>query len=225
MKTITDYTEKEIYAFSNKERNSIKQRAIMEVGIPIVREPEIPSYETLDAPEIQVNTIEGTAFYFTDENEAEKALLLLQSCKSLVKCEYDSIVGYDNRCIYSKYIISTKLGNTKVHAPEVYETVKGKAKRNKELKEEYDTAMKSFCQYKDSVVDIITPLNERFRSIDAKYDRLYSIQRAFRQEYLPTADGDKEMAIKFIKKAYTLNEEELSLVIEEEVAVPECFCE
>ena len=59
---------------------------------------------------------------------------------------------------------------------------------------------------------MIQEITGRVREVRNKYDRLETLSRKFATDYYPLSDNDEDMAMKFIAKAYTLNDEEQSFV-------------
>ena len=61
--------------------------------------------------------------------------------------------------------------------------------------------------------DIVAEIRERVSEVKDKYMRLNTLTRRFAVDYYPLSDNNEEMAIKFMVKAYSLNEEEKTYVL------------
>ena len=78
-------------------------------------------------------------------------------------------------------------------------------KRQEKDKKEYEKQLSESAE-------LVQEITERVREVRNKYDRLETLSCKFATDYYPLSDNNEDMAMKFMVKAYSLNDEEQSFV-------------
>lgn len=82
------------------------------------------------------------------------------------------------------------------------------------MKEKAEKDNKEYEAQLHESAELIQEITGRVRDVRCKYERLESLSYRFANDYYPLSENNEEMAIKFMAKAYTLNDEEKSFVLE-----------
>ena len=130
--------------------------------------------------------------------------LLLSCCsKTLAKSFVDALVWwhmdeYDTGVVYTE---------------EDYDSVVSILASNSKLRASYDNALKEYKTATASSAWIEKEILTRVQEVKDKYQQLDRYCHLFATEYLPLANNDTAIAMAFIGKAYSLNEEAQSYVL------------
>lgn len=227
MKHIDELTEQEILALTKDEIDYLINVRIAEEGIKFIPYPTSPILPVIPKPTICVYTCNlfGDDLVFTDIEELQKVLQLLESCKS--KCSIDSDYNLPEE---SRYKISSKLktrystyssnslwdsiNTIKVYTNAKYLDIRDIAMANNKLQDEYKSDLK---EYKDTIEkskDIRSEIYDIIHEVSSKYDTYNKYIDLLVNTYLPIAKGDLEIAINFLDKAYNLTPDQKTYVLE-----------
>lgn len=220
MKRINEMTEQEIIALSDEDVQKMIKLRMMEEGIKLLDKPKVPELFEIEPTDIQyfsIPLLEG--FAFTNLEEATKVAETLKNAKSLRKVDYDwNKLGSEYK--YLKKSERYKFnGNSDfdilpgwAYSNELYAKISSFAAQNKVMKEQAEKDLKEYEKQLSESAELIQEITGRVREVRNKYDRLETLSRKFATDYYPLSDNDEDMAMKFIAKAYTLNDEEQSFV-------------
>ena len=212
-------TEQEILALTEEDVQKLIKLRMMEEGIKIMDKPIIPELFEIEPADVQIFTIPILDGYaFTDMEEVKKVAEALQNAKSLRKTDYDwQKLGSDYKYLIKKERYAYR-GNSDfdvmsgwVYSKELYAKITDFAVQNKAMKEQAEKDKKEYEQQLQDTSDIVAEIRERVSEVKDKYMRLNTLTRRFAVDYYPLSDNNEEMAIKFMVKAYSLNEEEKTL--------------
>lgn len=220
MKRINEMTEQEIIALSDEDVQKMIKLRMMEEGIKLLDKPKVPELFEIEPADIQyfsIPLLDG--FAFTDIEEATKVAETLKNAKSLRKVDYDwNKLGSEYK--YLKKSERYKFnGNSDfdilsgwAYSNELYAKISSFAAQNKVMKEQAEKDLKEYEKQLSESAELIQEITEHVREVRNKYDRLETLSRKFATDYYPLSDNDEDMAMKFMAKAYTLNDEEQSFV-------------
>lgn len=220
MKKINEMTEQEIIALSNEDVQKMIKLRMMEEGIKLLDKPKVPELFEIEPADIQyfsIPLLEG--FAFTNIEEATKVAETLKNAKSLRKVDYDwNKLGSDYK--YLKKSEQYKFnGNSDfdiisgwAYSNELYAKISSFAVQNKVMKEQAEKDEKEYEKRLSESAELIQEITGRVREVRNKYDRLETLSRKFAVDYYPLSDNDEDMAMKFMAKAYNLNDEEQSFI-------------
>lgn len=226
MKHIDELTEQEILALTEDEIDYLINVRIAEEGIKFVPYPNSPILSVIPKPTICVYTCNlfGDDLVFTDIEELQKVLQLLESCKS--KCSIDSDYSLPEE---SRYRISNKLrtryssyGNSpwdsintiKVYTDEEYSRIRDIAMANNKLQAEYKSDLREYKDTMEKSKDIRSEIYDVVNKVVNKYNTYNTYINLLVNTYLPIAKGDLEIAINFLDKAYNLTPDQKTYVLE-----------
>ena len=221
MKNINELTEHEILELTNKDIDMLIRLKKAEEGVRMTLRPESPLYEDIDEPEKTIYScgLFGQYLVFEDVEEMKAVIDIIKNSKtkSAINTTYSSDVKHTIMEIKPSNYSSAKwdtIETMNVYSEQKHKDLKKKISNNKKLKEQYE---KEFKEYEKSVSDsrwIEDEINERTYEVRAKYDMLNSYCNKFKNDYLPIAEDNKEIAMKFMSKAYPLTDDEESYVLE-----------
>ena len=86
--------------------------------------------------------------------------------------------------------------------------------QNKKMQEQAKKDLDLYDKSLNDAQEITTEIRQRWLDIHAKFERLDGYVRKFKNDYLPLADGNTEMAIKFLAKAFNLTTEEQDYILD-----------
>lgn len=223
MKRIEEMTEQEILNLSEEDVQKMIKLRMAEKGIRIMDRPKQPELFEIEPADVIVYTIPllGSSLGFTDANDAQKMMEFLINSKSLVKVDYDyNNLGSDYKCVknagekeFYSSIDPISIVSTSAYSKELYAKICDFAIQNKKMKGKVAEDQKHYDEAMESAADIVTEIRGIWIEVKNKYNRLDEYTNRFKLDYLPLADNDEEMAMKFMAKAYSLNDEEEKYIL------------
>lgn len=223
MKNIKDLTEQEILNLSSEEVDKMVKFRMAEEGIKFIDCPEKPIDYKIQPPTTKAYFCHllGQRVSFTDIEELTSVVELLGKCTSLctVESEYSVSQGYRNfikekveNATYSSetpYTITSISVYTYKEFGEIKENLKANAQAKKDFQgklEEYNAVRNDSQWIRDEVIG-------RVEEVVHKYAQLKSYYNRFKNEYLPLADGNTEIALNFMDKACSLTDGQKEYII------------
>lgn len=193
MKRFKDLTELEIKGLTIQEVERYILIECAENGITIIDKPQKPEYAKDIEKDIKVyNVVRGYSSIYVDfvkEDEAKKVSDLLNECDIVDKQMYSVLPKLD----YSE--------NAKIRQKQVESA-------NRAIKEKYENALAKYNEYEEASSVLSKPIYEKWSEIKEKYDRLDLILRKYTEMYLPLSDNNEEIAKRFLRSAFILNEDD-----------------
>lgn len=223
MKKIQELTEEEILKLTGEEIDKMIKVKMAEEGIKFIDYPTKPEYNEVQKPTIKVYYCHlfGQKVSFTDMAELTSVLEVLSDCKTM--CSIDSNYDLPEG---SRNYIKNKLENASYsnEAPETmssliaythkeYVDIKDKLNENSKSKKEFESKVKEYESAINDAKWIRDEIMERVNEVTSKYDKLNTYIYRFKNEYLPLADSNEDVAMKFLVKAYGLDQEQQSYVL------------
>jgi len=218
MKKIGELTEQEILKLSDADVDKMVKLEMAEQGIKILSEPKEPTYNKEPDKAIRGYKPVGCEFYLKDATAAEKISKIIGDNKDKIyRSEY-----YDNAYTkkllkqgdyYSYGTITEDLFYKETELRDYDEAIN----KNKEIKEKYNTLLKEYNSSFEHSKRIRSDIWEQVLVVREKYEHLEELTARYR-EYLEIAEGNKEIAMKFLKKAYSPSGEE-ELYVENNVSI------
>lgn len=223
MKKITEMTEQEILALTEEDVQKMIKFRMMEKGIKIMDKPKFPELFEIEPADLKVYIIpflEGFAFLDIEEANAVSEALL--NAKTLHKVEYDwNKMGSDYKYLVKKekYTYSSSpdfsVNLNFVYTNELYNKISGFATQNKVMKEQARKDQEEYDALLRESSEIVSEICERVEEVRGKFDRLNRLAYKFATDYYPLSDHNEDMAIKFMAKAYDLNEDDKEYILAE----------
>lgn len=219
MKLIEEYTKEELVNLKSEEVEKIIKLHLANQGIAIPKEPVEPEYEQIPNKDKKLFWIAGIADLFFEKREAaeETVKVLKNNFSQLRNIEIDYFNGDSNERVRafrverwgSQESTSNDLVvNVKdVYSIDLYMQIKTKLESNKKLREDYQEKRKQFDKASELAKETVDLVWETVRSAQREQE-LKDSKLAIYKEYLALSDGDKDIAWKFMKRAYSVVQEE-----------------
>lgn len=210
MKQITELSEQEILALTQEQLNRMVKLKMAEQGVKMIDEPIEPTYEDLPEKTEQWYAIVGCE-YLTQSKEIADALGLTLK-KSASKFGNYSYVGndYSNKVAnqldnYGQNNIGTVSANLYYNANDASKA-KTIGEKNKELKTNYSKELDLYKENQENVDLIKLDIYGVYNEVSKKYYEMDTMKGRY-ETYLDLADGNAKTAMKFLKNAYTIDEQ------------------
>ena len=207
MKKITEMTHEEIIALTGDDIEKMVKRVCAEEGVRFLDAPTPP-----ERPNVSFDsTIYGFGEFYSYDMEFLRKLqsILVENISKLRDLDYDWQVGseYKSPKPLDAYKMEqfSKIETVKCVSQEVYLSSKNKLSDFKKAQEQYEKDLKDWEANENLLTDIRTDITEVWRDALKKELDLERHKLRF-QEYLRLG-ADQETAIKFYRKAYTVDAE------------------
>lgn len=215
MKDYKELTTEELANLTDEQVEQYIKLICAQEGIKILQKPQEPVKSADLNKDCEVYTIPRTNLYFSDINEAKEILESLKKMKSLGTIRYFSnssyfekgLIGYDNKPV--DLVISTEVHYSKEKANEKEKALK----EYDEAKKKYDQELKEYYDNKDALDEATKEFLGIYDEAVKTMDKRRRLSNLFYKEYLPLAEDNVEMAMGFLKKAYTVTEKDEQYIL------------
>lgn len=224
MKDWDKLTIEELAALTDKQIETYKKLLYAQNGIAFPVEPKEPNAINIpkDKTVYRINLV-GPDILFADFEEAVRVSNFLKNCKSVCHLKYTN--NWQNRYIVKgtprdynnnnqEFRIEAEEAYSEKKFLEVQENLNTINKLNEQYtkdKAEYDKTLK---QAIDVTQDFLDKLDEA-RNIMARRN---SLTFKYYNEYLPLAENNKDIAMSFLEKAYSLSDEDKEFILSHKVS-------
>lgn len=222
MKDFNKLTNEEVYNLTEADINLYKKLALAENGVKFPVRPERPNSEKID-PDLTIFTIDGltdrwNGLCFRNMEDARTFVdLLIKSAPGI--CYKSST--YSRDCYLKEGLPATYDGkqpslnicSEKIYSEEVYSRAKKGIEKSNAEKNAYD---KAFAEYEKELAkanEVTAFIDEKVTFVNEDYNRKIHLTRLFVNDYLPIAENNEEMAMKFLKKAYEISEDDEKYIL------------
>ena len=182
MKNIKELTEQEILNLSQEKIDKMIKFRKAEEGIKFIDYPEKPEYYEVPKPNTKAYYCHllGTKLSFTDMEELNKVLEVINGCKSIcsVDSNYDLPEGHKN---YMKAKLENASWSSEapdtitpitVYTHKEYSEIKEKLKENAKNKTEFQSKVKEYDGAINDAQWVRDEIMERVNKVVSKYDKL-----------------------------------------------------
>lgn len=219
MKLISEYTKDELVALKPEEVERIVYLHLANEGIAIPRKPVEPKYEKVPEKDKKLFSIAGVMGVFFEKRKTaeEVAQLLKNNFSDLRKIQSEywnsdrservSAWKVDDWSSRESSVNDIVVEEKAVYSGDLYLQIKSKLEANKKLKENYDKQKEEFDKAEAAAKDTINMVWDTVRDAQREQEEKDS-KLATYKEYLALADGDKDIAWKFMKKAHSVTTEQ-----------------
>lgn len=216
MKEFEKLTDQEIYNLSNEEIKNYKRLVLAENGVKFPKQPIAPQ-EVDEKPDIMVYTIDGLSdkwnnlCFFTIEAAREFVSIIMQlkNIGTLKTSNADYKTHFFDEGLPKDWQNNQPTLNIQANPAfslELYRKIEKKVKAYNAEKEKYlkekDEYMKAINKAKEFTSSIDEKIDEVRKDIDHKESLYYKLK----EDYLPLAENDYEIALRFLDKAYNLSD-------------------
>jgi hypothetical protein len=214
MKKFEELTEKELLNLTEGEISFYIKLKMAEEGVKFLKEIEEPKYEEIppyDSKAYVVGVLMD-AVVFNNIKDAETVADTLRKIKMhRLRTDYNSgdYIKYKeevDKPAYDWDFFDIRVIDS--YSPELYKEVKKLIKYNKELEKNYKNEFEKYQEEIRKRQIIENSILDKISEVKEKYDKLDNYASIFYNEYLPLAENNKDLAMKFMKKAYNLTKDE-----------------
>lgn len=215
MKNWKDLTDEELANLTDEQVEQYIKLICAQEGIKILQKPQEPVKSADLNKDCEVYTIPRTNLCFSDINEAKEILESLRKMKSLGTIRYLSnsnyfetgLRDYDSKPV--DLVLSTEMYYSKEKANEKEKALK----EYNEAKKKYDQELKEYYDNKDALDEATKEFLGIYNEAVKTMDKRRRLSNLFYKEYLPLAEDNVEMAMGFLKKAYTVTEKDEQYIL------------
>lgn len=219
MKLITDYTKNELVKLQSDDIEKIIHLHLANEGIAIPREPVEPTYESVPEKDKKLFYVSGVdGLYFEKREIAEEVAKTLKnnfsSLRSIEVNYWDTertervspfkVEKYNSR---EPSVNDIVVQEHAVYSADLYMQIKSKIESNKKLREDYKKRKEAFDKASESAKTTVDMIWATVRDAQREQEEKDSKLATYR-EYLALAEGDKDTAWKFMKKAHSVTQDQ-----------------
>jgi len=212
MKAFEHLNDQELVALTQDEINHRVKLKKAETGIKIITPPEMPTYQDIPAPDLEL--YEAAGYAFTDKAKAEEITSTINKhIVSAMKVDYDWRNSSDYK--YAKpYDGSLETVDIKrVFSQPTYNSIKDVIASNKKVKEAYEKLRKEYDDEDEKSTEIIDGIYDAINTAKVRIDQFRNYKTRI-VEYLQLANGDRDIAWNFFDKAYSVEPSVKSMIME-----------
>ena len=217
MKYYKELTTEEMANLTDEQIEQYEKLICAQEGIKMLDRPVEPISNVDETKNLEIFKVNGFGGYlcFTDMDEAKIVMNCLKSLNTIGTTKYFADrkyfeVGpekdYSNKPV--DISISSEMVYTKDKAVEIETALKG----YKEAKKKYDTDLKEYNEAYEAKEEVIKEFKELYEEACQIMHYRQTLTRIFYRDYLPIAEGNEQIAMDFLKKAYTVNESDEAYV-------------
>ncbi|MBQ9340096.1 MAG: hypothetical protein IJS13_07175 [Paludibacteraceae bacterium] len=212
MKKFAELSDLEIYNLSPEQIKTYKKIELAENGIVFPVEPTKPQLTEELKPDLVVYAIPliGRRIAFTNKEDADKVLAIMQqTTTSGLLDEYGIprfVPGFGKD--YNGRTNMLAVEPQAVYSSDVYEQNKLIKEQNAKLETAYKKARAEYDELIERVSEALEEMNSRINEAREVINKRISLTFRLKTDYLPIADDNIETAMRFLKLAYTVTDED-----------------
>lgn len=147
---------------------------------------------------------------FESLEEAKNVVDVLKRCKSLGHIEHktDRYFELGTPRDYYNNTIDFNITTEEVYSKEKYLEVQETLSIYKNLKKQYDEDKKHYEEIYSKAIEVTQTFIDKLNEARKIINHRKAISDKYYLDYLPLADNNEEIAMNFLKKAYTVSEED-----------------
>lgn len=218
MKTINEMSEQEILSLTDDQLQTLIKIRMAEEGIKILNEPMNPEYLPIAEANEVAYKVKGFDFVFIDKEVAAQASEMILGLKQSMRDEaYGKHYNLKYLTTSGSYKSIEGVGEIqpqKFYSRKLTLEIEDAYSANENLKKQYDEALKEYSENYGNAAYIREEIYGRYREVADKQYRMESMKSKY-HEYLSLAENDSSIAMKFLKKAYHIDEETEAFVTSE----------
>ncbi len=215
MKDYKELTIEELANLNEDEISKYDKLICAKEGIPFMDIPKKPELTNLKE-DLTIYKIEGVDnIAFTDVSEANTVIETLNKCKSLGSTKYNYSCKYFEQGF--KYY-DGKSRNITMQSEVIFseQTAKEnytKQQENNKLENDYKDKIATFNSIEQRRIEATSDFYNSVNAAKNIMANRIELANVFYKEYLPLTDENKTMAMSFLKKAYTVSEEDEQYIL------------
>lgn len=224
MKDFNELTKEELYFLTNEAIDKYKKLVLAEKGIEFPKKPKAP--EPIEAVEDkEVYCIDGLSdkwgeVCFEDIEEAREFLAVVLKMKTIGYRRYKSNVDYNTyffekglpRDYYDRQP-NLSIRVERVFTKDKFEKLEKSIIKFRADRDLYDAELKEYEKTVAKVHVATDFIDDKVKEAREDIERKKYLTDIMVNEYMPLADGNVDMAMKFLDKTYHLTDEQKEYVI------------
>lgn len=197
MRSFEDLSDAEVLALSDEQVNRYVDLACAEAGVPLMPPLPVEPMPITLTPDVSIYIVGDFCFYNSDD-----AFRVAELVNSLRRCTLQYVSGprYERvvRPAEGELIVTP----SKNFSVENWDRVKNDANRYTEQKKAYDLELAEYNKTSKARTDIAESIHERRGRVLADERRRQTLRAHF-ERYLTLADGNREIAARFLQAAHS----------------------
>jgi len=209
MTPFKDLTDKEILSLSDAQIDNYILLAKAEAGIKLLEYPVEPKYTAVTLPDITMyySSMIGDEVGSTKQEDIHKLNTLLKTMVVLRR-QYKSVKNTNGYA----YVAATRdnneatLSSISLYSEKLYSTIEPIDTKNKQLKAEYDKLLKEYKDNDNLAKDIVDEIRDKVSAVVNNHNNIVNAYNLTVNTYLPLAEGNIVVAVKFLRNAYSYSD-------------------
>lgn len=209
MTPFKDLTDKEVLSLSDAQIDNYILLAKAEAGIKLLDYPVEPKYAAVPPPDITMyySTLVGENVGSTKKEDIDKLNALLQTIH-VIRRQYRSIKTANGYA----YIAASRdseqatLSSIALYSEKLYATIEPVDSKNKQLESEYKALLEEYKVNDNLSKDIVEEIRDRVSAVVNNHNKVVAAYNQLVNTYLPLAEGNIIVAIRFLRNAYNYSD-------------------
>lgn len=220
MKDFEKLTDEEIYNLTEEQILVYKKLLWAENGIQFPVKPNEPEAVEVEQPDLTIYRIRelGDSICFLSIEEAKKMVDLISSLKTYGHTGYESKVGYGTLFVnpgFANHYGRDPLGivSEQVYSKELFNSIATNLQTIRRMKEQYEKDLSEYDKVLSTATELTVDMDDKILSVRELFRKRFFLLSKFRDDYLPLAENNEEVAIRFLCKAYTISDDDKNYIL------------
>lgn len=224
MKDFSKLTNEEVYNLTPAEISLYKKLALAQEGVRFPVEPKRPENEKVE-PDVMVYTIDGISekwngLCFESIEDARDFVILIKKSKGICYKREDYTFGHSTTYLQRGLPLSwndkepsLNISSEIVFSKEKFENAKNSINEYNKAIEGYNKELEKYKEALAEAIKVTNFIDEKVEEVVEDFNRKNRLTRLFVYDYLPVAENNESMAMKFLDKAYTVSEDDKKYIL------------
>jgi hypothetical protein len=206
---INQLTDEQVAAHTPDELDRITRRMMAEAGLAIVPTPIEPEYEPEPKPDATVYQIAGVTFISRDAAETVMTAIN-DNHNARVQLRHDYSVGYNRHCVEFSEDLET-VTTKQSFSQDTWAQHHAVMERNEAKRKQYEADKAAHRKATEAARSVVDTVRDRYAEVVERFADLDRLAARF-AEYVEIADGDRWMALQFLRKVEHIADDDLPRV-------------
>lgn len=215
IKRIDDYTKAELLDLKDDQIQKIIQWELAENGVKLLTKPKEPECYDIPDPDKKIYEVSLVDVAFDKKEIAEEVAKIIRNNFSTlrhIEHHWGEGTGVKTDISQANYYGSNKLEDivvkeVRTYSTDLYNQIKANLTENARLKEAYKKEKEEYDTWEATSQETVTYVWNKIREVRNEQNEKEQMLKRF-EEYLSLANNDSDIAWKFLKKAYTVSQEQ-----------------
>lgn len=208
-------TDEELAALTEEQVEFYKKLLYAENGVKILPKPNEPE-DLIESPDLTIYSIDGLdgnycssdKLKFTDYEEAKRVMDVIKGCKSIGYNNYNSSCGYEKKYFQPGIKGNISITTEVVYSKEKFLEMQSQMSILNNLKKQYEQDKKEYDENQSLAIEVTSEFMTKLNDAKNTIERRNLLCTKFYNDYLPIAENNHDVAMNFLKKAYTISEDD-----------------